>query len=147
MTLSRRANEDEASGRGSEQGVRDQRHVNLRKTIHADRSRTGRRQINDPALDKGAPVIDPYHNVPPVTLVCYEHKRTKRQRLVGGREIVRVDLLAVRGQWTAAVGIGRPVHGRNPGLGMRRQRNTAKHKRGKNALVKQETPQLLLKGR
>ena len=92
---SRSAKEDEASGHGPEHGARDGRHVNLCKIIHANRSRTGRREINNPVLDEGAVVIDPHHHAPAVTLVRYEHDRTERQRLVGGSQGACVDLLAV----------------------------------------------------
>jgi hypothetical protein len=79
---SRSAKEDEASSRGTEQGIRYERHVNRRKTIHADRPRTGRREINDSALDDGAAVIDPHHHAPPVTLVGYAHSRLQTTEAV-----------------------------------------------------------------
>jgi hypothetical protein len=110
-------------------GGADDRHVNLRMTIDADRLRTGRREINDPVLDVGTAVIDPHHRAKPVTLVRYAHEHTERQRLVGGSQGARVDVLAI-GQWAAAVGIRRPVDRRNLGLGMHRVCNTTRHERG-----------------
>jgi hypothetical protein len=106
---------------------------------------TGRREINDPALDEGAAVINPHHHSPPVSLVRYEHKLTERQCLVGGSQVFRVDLLTIGSQWSAAVGIGRPIQRCNTGLGMRGDCNSTKHKRGKNAFPKHQTPKLLLK--
>ena len=112
-SCSRTAKEDEASFT-AEQGVRDERNINLRKTIHLDGARTGRCEINDPAIDVGTAIIDPHHRATTVTLVRYAHERTERQRLVGGSQGARVDLLAIGGQLTTAVGIRRPVDRRNP---------------------------------
>jgi hypothetical protein len=58
--------EDEASGHGPEQSVRDERHINLRETIHSNGPRTGRRKINDPAVDVGTAIIDPHHDATPM---------------------------------------------------------------------------------
>ena len=63
----------------------------------ADGPGRGMRKVDDAAADIGAAIVDPHHDRTAVPLVHDPDPRAEGQRLVRGRESMRVEFLAVRG--------------------------------------------------
>jgi hypothetical protein len=72
-------------------------HIGDPRSDYADAGGGGLRQVDDPAADEGAAVVDADHNRPPIREVLDQDPRAERQRPVRRRELLWVHPLAIGG--------------------------------------------------